>query len=84
MKTYTILPAPTMERLEPVLKEYNIVYRLLFNEDIPEDIPEECVWNGHSVMRHLVCVESEIDPVVLRRFDEDLHNGKNPDPTILM
>ena len=72
-KTYTIVPAPTLELLEPYLKENNIEYRLLYGDDIPQDVPEICIWHGRETHRHLVCVESTIDPEKLFKIDEGLY-----------
>lgn len=76
--TYTIVPAPTLEKLEPFLQENNIEYSLLYGKDIPKDVPESCMWHGHEVHRHIVCVVSTLDPEKLLHADEDLHYGIIP------
>ena len=72
-KTYTIVPAPTLEKLEPYLKENNIEYSLLYAPEIPKDVPEVCTWHGHETHGHLVCVVSEMDPAELLKADEELY-----------
>ncbi len=72
-KTYTIVPSPTLSKLEPILREHNIDYKLLYGEDIPDQVPEVCMWHGHKTTRFLACIESTLDPEKLFRFDEDLH-----------
>ena len=82
--TYTIIPAPTLEKLEPILKENSVEYELLYENDIldtPEEklLPFECVFFGRTMHKYLVCLKSELDPVKLLKFDEDLHNpGPKP------
>ena len=73
-KTYTIVPAPTLEKLEAYLKEKDIEYSLLYGLDIPDDVPEVCIWHGHETFNHLVCVVSKIEPDKLLKIDEELHS----------
>ena len=77
-KTYTIVPAPSMQKLGQFLEDNHIEYSLLFGTDIPDDVPEMCIWHGHEMYRHLVCVVSEMDPAKLLWVDEELHRGKIP------
>ncbi len=83
--TYTIIPSPTLEKLEPALKENNIEYELISEKDVPEDIPLECTWHGHLVYNNITCIKSSLDPAKLAKFNEELHTKEEtPDFSLFM
>ncbi len=71
--TYTMLPAAAMGKLEPYLKENNIPYEEISVWDTPENLPEECVWHGHVMKKHLTCVKSNIPSDKLLKMAEELY-----------
>lgn len=71
MKTYTILPAAILGKLEPELTERGIEYKCLYGPQIPENVPESCTFRGREHLDHLVCIESEVPEDKMHKIAEE-------------
>lgn len=70
--TYTILPAAWSKNIRILLESNKkIKYDVCGEADIPEGVPDRCIFKGREVIHPIVCIKSNLIPEELTKAVED-------------
>lgn len=78
-KTYTTLPGPAMDKLEPYLKEHNIPFDQIWGPELAEHpvAVEACYFDGRYYIDRTICLITDMEPRVLAGIAERLSFGNS-------
>ena len=69
--TYTNIPSPALEKVERWLKDNDIEYKILSQDEIPADLPMTAAFKGRKEVKHVKCIQSHLNSDDLRRYIEE-------------